>query len=172
MAKKVKKDKKSKSLDEYLDILELDPFSLDDEWVGQPSLYGRFAAELAEARKEHEEAKADLKVVRADLGLQMRADPDSFDIPKSTEGAISDAITVHDEHVKATKRTINAQYRADLLTGVVTALDHRKRALEKLVDLRLSDYFSEPRAKKLASREAMEKAADKKTFGRRKKGSK
>jgi hypothetical protein len=47
------------------------------------------------------------------------------------------------------------RHKASVLKVAVTALDQRKKALEKLVDLHGQDYFSTPRAKG-ENREKME----------------
>ena len=58
---------------------------------------------------------------------------------------IGKAIILAEEYQYAQKLVFIAKHRVDVLSGAVTALDHRKKALENLVDLHGRNYFSTPR---------------------------
>lgn len=128
-------------------IFTIDLGCLDEEWVKQPDLYHDYAKELANARRVYEEAKARLKLTDAELELEIRKEPKAFDLVKVTESVIAAVVEVQEGHQKAVSAVIKARHRVDLLEGAVTALDHRKRALEKAVDLWSMSYFAEPRSK-------------------------
>ena len=127
------------------DIFDLDKNRLDEEWTQQPRLYAQYATKLADARAEHERAKASRDVVEAELDRDIRLNPEKYDLTKVTEGSIQSTITLQKAHRKVVGDVIEASHTVDTLDAYVRALDHRKKALEKLVDLRLADYFSEPR---------------------------
>lgn len=156
----MKKEKKSKDLG--FDIIELDPFRLDEEWVNQPKLYREYAEQLADARKDVEEAKAQLDLVEAELYAELSSNPEKYGLSKTTEASIRNAILQEVDYQEAQQVVIDAKHRVGQLDAVVTAIDHRKRALEKLVDLRLSEYYSEP--KDTRSRSAVSDAAEKKVL--------
>ena len=128
------------------EILHIDKHLLDEEWVNQPKLYFEYASELALARQELEEAKAEFDVVKAETDLTIRSNPADYDLPeKTTEVMIGKALILTDEYADAQKVVFIAQYRVNILSGAQTALDHRKKALEKLVDLHGRNYFSSPK---------------------------
>lgn len=125
----------------------VDKDSLDEEWVEQPDLFHKYAVKLADARLAIEEAKAELDVTQSELDRDLRADPEAYDIPKVTETALSNAILLQPEYKKALAKVNQARHHQDILQAAVTALDHRKKALENLVFLHGQSYFSSPRAR-------------------------
>lgn len=136
-------------------FLEIDEGALDREWVRQPKLYFKFAMRLALARSEFDEAKADFELVKADLDSAIRDDPTEYGLKKLTEPGVVAAMPRQGQYIKALQ-DINEKRRAQgILEAAVTALEHKKRALEKLVDLHGQEYFSTPRAP-ANSREAVD----------------
>lgn len=149
------------------DTLEIDPLRLDEEWVGQPKLYLHYAKELADARRDLDLAKNELELTRAELDADIRADPSQYEFDgKPTEKAIEACILCQKRYKKANEEVISAKHAVDVFAAMVTALDHRKRALENLVDLHGQGYFAEPRAKREQDRESMREAKDKATMKR------
>ena len=128
--------------------VDIDPYRLDEEWVKQPKLYHVYAEKAADARQALDDAKNELEVVRASLYKEISAFPDKFGLSKTTEAAINNAMTVSDEYQQATQAVINAKHTVAVVEAAVQALDQRKKALEKLVDLHIADYYSKPRATK------------------------
>ncbi len=123
-----------------------DPNRLDEEWVGQPRLRFRYGQELAEARRTLAQAKAELDVVEAELSLRVRAKPDEYDLEKVTEAVVSATVEVQPKRKRARQAVVDAQHEVDVLDAAVSAIDHRKKALEDLVQLHLAGYFATPRA--------------------------
>lgn len=150
------------------DLFALDPNRLDAEWVEQPRLYHVHAVKLADARETWERAKAGRDVVTAELDRFVRRDPAAFGLEKVTESGVEKAVILQIRHKDATEKVITAKHGMDVMQAMVDALDHRKRALEKLVDLRLAHYFSEPRAKGETA-EPMRQVERDSAFGKRKK---
>lgn len=134
---------------------QIDRFRLDDEWCRQPNLYHAYAEALAEAKQNLDEAKSDAAVMRAEVELKIRKDPDDYNLPKVTEGVIKAALDANEELKSAEQVVIDARYHVGILEAAVQALDHRKRALSDLVSLHLADYYSKPVARG-DSREAVE----------------
>lgn len=129
--------------------------ALDVQWCEQPRLYFRYAAELADARRDMDDAKADLDLTDAELDLAIRSSPGDYGLEKVTEAAVKAAIPAQQSHKTAHEQMLKAKHDVDVLGAAVGALDHRKKALENLVQLRLADYYSEPRAPK-GARERMD----------------
>ena len=124
--------------------LQIDPHRLDDEWVAQVPLYHQWAAELADARRDSELEKSSLEVTKAELYLAVRTNPAAYALEKVTEAALAATVAIQKGYVEAQKKVIKARHRVDVTEAAVKALDHRKTALSKLVDLFLADYFSRP----------------------------
>lgn len=127
-------------------LFELDETQLDREWVEQPKLYFDYATQLADTKLHYEETKVDLDVVRADLDLAIRANPEDYDLDKVTEKTIESRILQEEEYKSALKKVRQAKHEVDLLQAAVVALDHRKHALQNLVSLHGQQYFAAPRA--------------------------
>lgn len=126
------------------DFLSIDKYALDLPWLKQAELYRWYAECTADANQRMNEAKDALEVVKASLSLSIRANPHNFGIEKPTEKAVEAAVILDDSYAAALKETHTTRHEYDCLKGVLTALDHKKKALEKLVDLQGRDYFSEP----------------------------
>lgn len=148
------------------DLFDLNPHRLDEEWLKQARYYHKYAVELADAREAHERAKSARDVVGAELALDVRSQPEKygFDGPKGpTVDAVQQTVLTAKTYREADAAVIKARHALDVVQAFVDALDHRKKALENLVELRLADYFSDPRAPKGAERVTGERS-----FGRRK----
>lgn len=136
----------SPSHDEF-DFFNLDKYNLDEECLKQPQYYMKYAEKLASANKKVEQAKAAYNVAEAELQKKIRANPDKYCEGDSREGAIKAEITIRLAKHPAAKALIAAKHRQDVLQAAVSALDHRKRALQDLVQLFIAQYFSNPRLK-------------------------
>jgi len=136
-------------------ILDIDKNRLDDEWIDQPKLYFKWAVDLEDARDDFERAKAAFDVVKSDLDLAIRTSPDDYDLPKVTDKAIAAVLITQASYEKAQQVMFEAKYRVGIVQAAVTSIDHRKKALEKLVDLYGQKYFASPRASE-NSKEAMD----------------
>lgn len=149
------KSKKQAPSDLDKSFVEIDELQLDKEWIGQPRVYLEFAEMCADAQRDWDIAKSELEMVRAELDTAIRSDPESYGLGKVTEKGVENAIPAQTEYQDAVREVIRAKHKRDVMAAAVTALDHRKKALEKLVDLQLSGYFATPRAS-ASSREAVE----------------
>ncbi len=135
--------------------LQIDEHRLDEEWTGQPKLYYKWAAEHAEAILAVDTAKTTVDLVKAELDQEIRANPEKYGISKITETVVTTTILGDPEYQAAMKKVNVARYEVNIVAAAVVALEHRKRALEKLVDLHGRNYFSEPKASE-QSRETMD----------------
>lgn len=151
---------------------DIDPDRLDEQWCGQPGLYHAAAVRLADARQAHAEAKAALDVTEAELSLAVRRDPQdpAWRLDKATEASVAAAVLTQPGYRKALQAVIEAKHAVDVLEADVWALDHRKKGLENMVQLRLADYYSEPRKPRDVSKEdvrRLESDAQRKQLARR-----
>jgi len=145
-------------------ILEIDEYNLEREWAKQPKLYFRWAREAARSRSLMDEAKAQLEIARAEVDSGVRADPEGNGIEgKVTEKMVEAVVVQSVVYIKAVRHLGKAKYRYEIVSALVSALEQRKSALEYLVKLRLSEYYSEPRAPR-ESREAVEEMQKDRAF--------
>jgi len=140
-------------------IFTIDLNSLDQEWLYQPKLYFQYASQLADTRRKLEEAKRELDVVDAESDLRIRQKQEDFGISekvKLTEAMIKNTISLQKEHQDALHKIIVVKHKVDIVQAAVTAFDHRKSALERLVSLHGQSYFASPKPVDDSSMESIE----------------
>jgi len=138
--------------------LSIDRYRLDEEWERQPRFYHEFAEKLVDARRSLDETKNQLEVVKADTYQHIARDPEKFGLQKTTEKAIEHAMTMDKRCREAANIVIEAKHVVGIFEAAVSALEQRKKALEKLVELHVSDYYSKPRTRKGEAQEYVEDA--------------
>ena len=139
-------------------LFDVDLRNLDREWARHPKQYHHYRMCLADARAEHELAKANRDLVAAELSLEIRREPARFGLVKITEDTVEKTVLIQKRYREAQDQVINTRHAVDVLEGMASALEHKKKALEMEVQLFLADYFSEPRNPKGYSREQMDEA--------------
>ena len=137
-------------------ILNPDPTQLDREWVLQPKLLLEFADQLSTKRKEHDRQKALNEIADAKLSLRVRSNPSKYKLKSVNETAIKNVVCSHPAYGKRVLLLIDLREEVDHLSNMVTAIEHRKRALEGLVSLHGQKYFSVPRADETGTRQLQE----------------
>jgi len=135
--------------------VSIDANELDRAWVDQPLHFLRASTALADARKEMDEAKNGWDLLQAELSKAIRQDPVEYGIEKITEAQVASTTIMQSEYAQAQRDFLNAKHKVDIYGALVGALDQKKRALEKLVDLHGQQYFSRPNAP-VTQREVME----------------
>jgi len=146
---------------------DIDLLALDEEWVRQPQLRRYYGTLEADASAAYEEARNNRKVVEAEIALDVRRNPGKYGLEKVTEKAVEAMVPTTDEVRQAISDEIEARHAYDLAKASVAAIEHKKKALEKTVELHVTDYYSEPKARG-ASREQMDEVE--KSVSRRKSG--
>jgi hypothetical protein len=123
-------------------VFGIDKFNLDKEWISQPKLVFNFAQQLAQAKRELEERKAQYDVIKADVEMNIRKDPEKYGLAKVTESAISSTVCMQDEYKQANQAIIKAKYDVDICQGAMNAMEHKKAGLQDLVKLHGQNYYS------------------------------
>ncbi len=131
---------------DYENDIRIDESALDVEWLNQPELMYKYAAHAAEMKKEVDEAKERMEVMRATLDADIRKNPEAYGMTKVTESAIGGAITIQPNYQSAVDAYNAAQYEFGIASAAVRAVDQRKTALENLVRLLTASYFAGPQA--------------------------
>ena len=127
------------------DFFTIDKNQLDREWVLHDRLVKRWGEQLAQAQLDLEQAETKLEVIDADLDYKIRRRAERAKT-KITEAGVKNQIIRSIEHIDAVNKIQKLRYAVNMVKIAVKRADHHKTALENLVDLRLADYFSEPRA--------------------------
>ena len=146
----------------YEDDIRIDETALDVEWLNQPRLCLKYSQELAQAKKEVDRAKEKLDVVRAKIDQEIRKEPLTFGIEKITEASVQSNIVIHKLYRSAETELTEAKYKSEMIRAAVSAIEHRKDALENLVRLYGQQYFAGPKVPRDLSAEALKHAGQKK----------
>jgi hypothetical protein len=127
-------------------FLEINEDDLGYEWIRQPKLFFDKSWKLAKTRGLLDESKAALELCYATLESRIREEPAVFDMPKVTDAAVKAKIPQIEEYQEALGAFNRVERKVALLDAAVSALEHKKRALEKLVDLKTMEFYSQPHA--------------------------
>jgi len=120
--------------------LAIDKYNLDSLCENQASLYFFYSEKLAKLDNELGDIKFKLKEMEAGLDIYFRTNGISPDI-KTTEAAISSAITSNKEVSDLRKDVIEKQKEMNSLENMLKALDQKKKMLELLVQLYVHNYY-------------------------------
>ena len=134
---------------------QFDAANLGEEWSRQPLLYMKYARAAADARREMDESKNVLEVVKSEIALSIRNDHGSYGLIKVTEALLIQAVQCHADVKAAMEEVVDARHSYEVLLAAVGSMDHKKKALENAVSLFLAGYYSEPKAKE-GDREGIE----------------
>ena len=122
----------------YAEDIAIDPDLLDEEWLKQPGLYFKWAAQLADATDTHDKIWERLKVRRSELTRE------SKDHGATNAGLQEAYYREHKDHQALKAELADAKFQINMIQGAVNAMAHRKAALENLVKLWSNEYFSSP----------------------------
>lgn len=124
--------------------MRIDEDALELELLEQPSLVAKYSRLLAEAKRDRDLLRENLDLVKAEINLDIRDNPTKYKLEKLTVDSVNACILMEDDFKKAQKDLNDSSFEVNVLTGVISAIDHRKSALENLVKLFGMDYFAGP----------------------------
>lgn len=125
-------------------VLLINRNSLDEECAHQPQLLFEWGEALARASLRAKEAKNRLKVVEAEIAMDVRSAPQKYGLDKITESSVAATVLLQPQYEAAHKELITAEYEEELLSQMVKALSDRRSELENLVRLHGQMYWSKP----------------------------
>jgi aminoglycoside phosphotransferase len=131
--------------EQYRKALEIDHLALDQEWLVQPKLFFRFAARLADKKQEYQEVKRELDLLHAEISKKIRSSPSKWELVKPSNEVVLNTVTIQPEYQDKVKEVNKKRHEVDVLEALVSAMDHKKRALERLVILHGQNYYSTPK---------------------------
>ena len=137
---------------------QIDPDSLDVEWLNQPNLFYKYSDALDtatqirnELKTQIENLKERLEFVRSSIELKIRQNPEAFEIDKPTESTIKAAVTIHNDYQEALTELQNAREEFNAAQNTVNrcytrvnVISEKRSSLERLVVLLNQQYFSTP----------------------------
>jgi len=147
---------------DYEKDVNIDPNSLDVEWLEQPNLMLKYGRIAAQTKMDMDKAKERLEVVKAELDKDIRLNPEKYGISKLTEGVVASTIFLQPEYKEVSEAYIEASYEFNMARYAVQAISDRKDALENLVKLHGMQYFAGPSAPRDLSKEWEAKQKQKK----------
>lgn len=134
--------------EQEVDFYTIDKYRLDVEWECQPKLFHQYAMILANRNADYERAKANEKLVWAEVEQEFRLSK-ADDAKGPTEAAVKAAVLTSSRYKDAVEATIQSGHDADVAkVAVDTVGHHRKPALENEVQLFLANYYSRPKSPK------------------------
>lgn len=147
----------------YEKDMYIDDDSLDIEILNQPELMVRYAQHAAELRSERDRLKEKLDLVKSQVEKDIRDDPESYDLEKTTDKVVESAVIRTEDYQLTLNEYLSAKYEADVAGGTVSAVDARKTSLELLVKLHGQQYFAGPKIPRDLTSERKKKSEDDKS---------
>ncbi len=131
-------------------VYEIDLAYLERDWLEQAKTVFAEGMKLAEARQALNEAKSALEIVEAEQDMDVRLHPSKHGLDvlekKPTETMVKNAVRLTKAYQTADEEVIRRQHDVDCCNASVTALEHKKRAMESLVQLQAMMYHADPKA--------------------------
>lgn len=134
---------RNQELDYERDV-QIDPDALDVEWVEQAQLFLNYAEQAAHAMARVDRAKDKVKVVKAEVFLDVRAHPDKYGLEKVTDKAVDAMVESHEDVKAAASELIAFKHESQILDSAVKAFEQRRYSLQNLVQLQGQGYFAAP----------------------------
>jgi len=125
--------------------LRIDPSQLDEEWLQQPLLFDQAQQESVDCLDERDTLKRQLLELEADRASYLRKAFDKEGFAKAPAQAVVDDWLTKQPEISACREELHtAQMALVRANNAVESLQMKKKALEKLCDLHISNYFSIP----------------------------
>lgn len=124
--------------------ITVDKFALDDEWERQVTAVDVATKEMSAARERVDRAKVALEQVDAELDLQIRENPASFNIEKITEAAIKAAILNDPGRKTIQNEFTESKVAYQKCQDTLSVLHTKTEALKNLTSLYGMNYYARP----------------------------
>jgi hypothetical protein len=136
---------KEKGIDYKRDV-KIDFDNLDLEWVDQAELARKYAEHLKGLKGEVRRLEEKKKTVRSELIDKINRDPDKYTGKERPNAAdIEAAYRVDKEYKEVVEELLDAQEEAEYGEWVYNEISFtKKKSLEQLVQLYISQYFAGP----------------------------
>jgi len=133
----------------YDSALEIDKNNLDEEAIQAPQLFDEFSRRLGEAKPRVDNLKDALKVVMADVNLEIRGwslerinQFFKLQLPKVTEDVFKNLVFIHPNVIQLHEEIAKARRDAGIYEGAKDSMDKKTFMLSLLKDLHGQGYFA------------------------------
>lgn len=134
----------------------VNPDNILEEAARHPRVAFHYSERLADLQKELRDATSNVELVKSQLILDMRRDPESFGLgAKPTVDDIKAAAVAHPDHDKATVEASQLERDVATAKNYVSALVDKRRSLELIVELMKINYHAEMPIMGTEAREAI-----------------
>jgi hypothetical protein len=125
-------------------LLSINLDRLEEDAQEHPKLAFQWGKLLAEAARKAKVAKNNLKLVAAELELEIRKKPAEYGLDKVTEGSVNAVILCDEQYKYQQQLLIKTEHEEDVLKAFCFALSDRKSMIEAEVKLHGQTYWSKP----------------------------
>lgn len=144
----------------YKEKLSVDKFDLDDELIRQPQEFFDAAVDAVEANERTGLMKERHEIILARVEQDIRRNPKRHKVKKVSEAAIKAAKVKDKRGRQSFKDFLKAKRNEGVCQAAREAFGHRKKSLEKLVELRIAGYYTEPRIKDKKTRRRIDERTE------------
>lgn len=127
--------------------LTIDKLRLDDELSGTCSEMAHWSDKYADAKLSYDKAKLALKIKKAQIGKDVRQQPEAYGVLKATENAVDCEVVIHKEVIAAEEAMNQALYELNVVSGAIDTLGDRKTSIRDMVELYVNNYWADSRPK-------------------------
>jgi hypothetical protein len=122
---------------------QIDIYNLHIEDQKQPSLVEKWCSRHAEAKKKKRELERQVEIVFAQKALQIRLDPEEFNLDKKpTETAIKLLVHIDEDYCKIFDDYLQAKYEVDVMDTAVKTIYDKRLSIDGEIKLYLNNYYS------------------------------
>ena len=123
---------------------KIDPNQLDVEVTRQPEMFSKWAERAIFAQYQLEKFEFTVEVLKAQLNIEARENPQRFGIANVTEAAVKAAVDRYPRYIREVEKYFELRHLSVWLGKAVEAIEIRKRMLESLIKLHGQQYFAGP----------------------------
>jgi hypothetical protein len=127
-----------------INVLAIRLDRLEEDCASQPQLVFLWGKELAAAKKRTAEAHNRMKLVAAEIGSEVRANPGRFGLMKVTEDGVKEAVLQTEDYRVAFDEHLVCEEEENILSAFVEALRDRRQMLTNEVSLHGQMYWAKP----------------------------
>lgn len=135
-------------LNEFGSKLGIDRFNLEIEACNQPILLEEVGSVKVDAKNQAKEAKDKLELIKSRLLLDIKRNPDKYNLEKPTEATVAAAIVCEPEYQSALKEFNILEEQSNAIDIIYAAVEQRKSLIREAVSLYVHEYYSKQPMKK------------------------
>ncbi|HUW45663.1 MAG TPA: hypothetical protein VMW50_07695 [Dehalococcoidia bacterium] len=144
---------------DYHQDVKINKFKLPDECEQHASIYLYWAEHLANAKSDLNDAKKRADFIASETGLSIRTHWQDDD-GKLTNDAVNAKVDNNEKVINSRDKLQTLERRINILSAVVSAMDHRKSELNNLTSLVLGGFYATPHGSNSGKHEGVTESAE------------